>query len=264
MIKVFVGCAANGEDAESQAVLEYSIRATASEPVEIVWMQLSRDPDSFWHGWATQNWATPFSGFRWAIPAACNFEGRAIYMDSDVIVMADLAELWRQPMAAGQAVLAKHGGRMCVSLWDCAAARPHVLPLARLKSDPGAHGEMGRRARAGKFVGQFEGHWNVLDGEGFGDLSDPAIKAIHYTDMSCQPQLKHALPRLAAAGQKHWFDGKVRPHPRPDLQALFDLLLEEAAGAGFRAENYLPADSFGAVSKQSLTHYKGLGHHHAV
>lgn len=261
MIRVFVGCAPNGEDAESQAVLEYSIRRLASEPVEIVWMRQSRDPQSFWHGWATQQWATPFSGFRWGIPAACNFEGRAIYCDSDVIFCADIAELWHQAMAPGHAVLAKHGGRMCVSLWDCAAARAHVLPLAKLKTDPRSHGEMGRRARAGRFVGTFEGQWNCLDGQGFPDLGDSRIKAIHYTDMSCQPQLKHALPRLAAAGQKHWFDGTVRAHPRPDLQALFDLLLEAAAEAGFRTEDYLPDDSFGAITKKSLTGYKGHGRH---
>ncbi len=127
MVKVFVGCSANGEDAESCAVLEYSLRKNSSLPVEIVWMAQSRDLQSFWHGWNTSAWATPFSGFRWGIPAYCGFQGRAVYTDSDVIFLGDIAELWTQPMAPGAAVLAKGGGswRLCVSLFDCAAAKPH-------------------------------------------------------------------------------------------------------------------------------------------
>lgn len=256
-IRIFVGCAPNGEDAESQAVLEYTLRKNASQPVEIVWMRLSRDPASFWHGFDTERWATPFSGFRWAIPAYCGFEGRAVYMDSDIIVLGDIAELWGQDFPAGKSVLAKNDGRLCVSLWDCAAAKRHVLPIERLRRDPAAHRDMGMRARTSGMAAPFSGAWNCLDGDGFADLADPALKALHYTDMSCQPQLRHALPRLAAAGKKHWFDGVPRAHPRRDLQALFDRLLIEAKTAGYAAADYLPAENFGDFRKASLANYKG-------
>src|SRR5215207_9690112 len=128
MIRVFVGCAANHEDIESQAVLEWSIRKHASEPVSITWMQLSRDPASPWSGWNTSQWVTPFSGFRWAIPAVCGYEGKAIYCDSDVIFMADIARLWDQEFESGKAVMAKGGNswRLCVSLWDCAEMQAHL------------------------------------------------------------------------------------------------------------------------------------------
>lgn len=251
-VKVFVGCAPNGEDAESQAVLEYTLRKHASEEVEIVWMRLARE--GFWSDFATERWATPFSGFRWCIPAYCGFEGRAIYMDSDVIVMADIVELWRQDLA-GHVALAKHGGRLCVSLWDCAAAARIAMPIERLRSDPEAHRKMGAAIRP--HVGTFKGHWNCLDGEGFANIEDPAIKVIHYTDMSCQPSTHHAVKRLAAAGQKHWFDGTIRPHPRRDLQALFDRLLNEAIAAGYTPERYLPPQNFGDFRKKSLVHYRG-------
>lgn len=257
-VRVFVGTAANGEDAESQAVLEWSIRKHASLPVEIVWMMHSHDPQDFWSGFDSSNWKTPFSGFRWAVPAACNYEGRAIYMDSDVIVMADIAELWRQDFK-GKAVLAKHGGRLCVSLWDCAAAKQHVLPLDQLRSNPQQHGIMQGRSRQGNFLGVFEGEWNCLDGEGFADLSDPRLKAIHYTEMSCQPHLDRAIARLAAAGQKHWMDGKRYPHPRRDLQALFDRMLAEAEENGFTVAGYLPEKPYGAYRKASLAHYGAAG-----
>jgi hypothetical protein len=248
-------------DAESMAVLEYSIHRHASMPVQIEWMKITNDETSFWHGWDTTRWATPFSGFRWGIPARCGFHGRAIYMDSDVIVMDDLAKLWNQPFLPGKCVLGKGGGswRLCVSLWDCAAAKHVMLPIERLRQDPEAHRKMGRLIQP--YIGQFRGHWNVLDGQGFNDLWDPAIGAIHYTDMSCQPHLRHALPRLAAEGRKHWFDGTVRPHPRPDLELLFDELLVEAISEGYSPENYVPNDFVGDFRKASLVGYRGRSSH---
>src|SRR5687768_13006465 len=38
--------------------------------------------------------ATAFSVARFAIPEWCGYEGRAIYCDSDQIVLTDIAELW--------------------------------------------------------------------------------------------------------------------------------------------------------------------------
>lgn len=93
-IKIFVGCDPNNCDLEQMMVLDYSVRKHTKHPVEIIWMQLSHDPNSPWYtnqqtgeGWHTEHWATPFSGFRWAIPESCNFQGRAIYMDADVVVL---------------------------------------------------------------------------------------------------------------------------------------------------------------------------------
>jgi hypothetical protein len=260
VIRIFIGCAPNHEDAESQSVLEWSIRKHASEPVEIEWMKLSNDPASFWHGWNTESWATPFSGFRWAIPVRCNFEGQAIYMDSDVIVMADIAELWRQEFQPGRVAMAKGGGswRYCVSKWNCAAMSDCVWPVEHLKSVASAHKSMVTYFSAHPQLTQaFEGDWNCLDGEGHSNLKDGVVKAIHYTDIGTQPQLKYALPRLAAQGRKHWFDGQVRPHPRADLVALFDELLEEATVNGYGVEHYLQEPMFGEIRKAHLTNYKG-------
>ncbi|BBI68081.1 hypothetical protein PKHYL_22720 [Psychrobacter sp. KH172YL61] len=69
-IKVFVGCDPNNCDLEQMMVLDYSIHKHTSVPVEIVWMQLSRDPNSYWYsnpetgeGWNTTKWSTPFQAF---------------------------------------------------------------------------------------------------------------------------------------------------------------------------------------------------------
>ena len=262
-IRVYVGCAANGEDAESQAVLEWSLRKHASAPVEIVWMQLSRDPASPFYcdpgkalGWRTEQWATPFSGFRWAVPALAGFKGRAIYMDSDVILTADIAELWGQEFAPGKLVMAKGktaSWRYCVSLWDCARA-PHWIPaLAKLQRDPDSHRNCIRVFRTNPNIVQaFAGQWNCLDGEDFADLGDPEIKLIHYSAMRTQPQLERAVARLALEGRRHWFDGEPARHWREDLIALFEALLEEASAEGYAVERYTAGPLFGPYKKRAV------------
>lgn len=259
MIRVFVGCAPNGDDLESQAVLEYTLRKHASQPVDIVWMRLSRDPQSPFFsggpgGWVTDQWSTPFSGFRWAVPEFCGFEGRAIYCDSDVIWMADVAELWEQEFERGKVVLAKGGEdswRFCVCLWDCAKAAAYTMPLAQLRARKEAHRLMIERFRGAPFVQAFSGNWNCIDGEDYTDLSDPDIKVLHYSSEAHQPHLRYAVPRMKKAGRKHWFDGQVKPHWRKDVKQLFDDMLFEAECAGYSAVNYQPTRPFGEYRKMS-------------
>lgn len=249
-IRIFVGCAASNEDLESAAVLEWSIRKHTARPLGITWMQLSRDPASPFYsdgtrGWQTQFWTTPFSGLRWSVPELCGFTGHAIYMDSDIIVRADIGELWDQPIAPGKAVIAKDGnhGRygklFCVSKWDCAAARKHLPPLADLQRDPNSHLALMRHFSLRPEVVQpfAGGDWNAVDTEPL-DLADPNVKAVHYTGIPTQLQLKHALPRLEREGGRHWYGGAARRHPRADLQQLFDRLLDEATRRGYAIERY--------------------------
>lgn len=252
MIRVFVGCAADGDDAESQAVLEYTLRRHASLPVDITWMRLSRDPSSPFYsdgprGWQTRLWSTPFSGFRWAVPKLAE-RGRAIYMDSDIIVRSDIAQLWNQVMEPGRVVMAKggeDGWRFCVSLWDCEAASRHILPWSQLRAEDG-HRHMTKYFRSRPALIQpFRGNWNCIDGEDYPTLDHPDIRAIHYSSEAHQPHLKFAAPRLRARGREHWFDGQVKPHWRTDLSVLFLRLLREAEDAGYCVENYVPQVEFG-------------------
>lgn len=246
-IRIFVGCDGNNGDLESQAVLEWSIRKHTIRPLEITWMQLSRDPASPFYsdganGWQTQYWTTPFSGFRWAVPTLCDFAGQAIYMDADIIVRADMAELWDQPVPAGKVVIAKggaHGQRLCVSKWDCAVAEAVLPRLGKLRDDPHAHRSLMHHFAAhpemvAPFIG---GDWNVLDLEPF-DLANSRVKALHYTSIPTQLHLKHALPRLEREGGRHWYGGVARANPRVDLQRLFDRLLDEATSAHYGIERY--------------------------
>lgn len=265
MIRIAVGCAPNNEDIESQQVLEYTLRKHASEELEITWMKLSRDRKSLFSsgtpfGWETKKWSTPFSGLRWAVPALFKYEGRAIYMDSDCIVQADIAELWNQGFEKGKVVIAKAGAqswRFCVCMWNCEAVKGRMFEIAHLRQIDSHREMIAFFKEHPEYIQAFEGNWNCIDGEDYKDLSDPEIKIIHYSSEAHQPHLKHALPRLAAEGQKHWFDGETKPHWRNDLQTLFDRLLKEANAAGFTADKYISAEPFGTLEIAEHKNYKG-------
>ena len=93
-LKIFIGTSANYEDGDAELVYEYSLRKNSSSCLEINWMRLSNQEDSFCSNWNTKGWYTPFSAFRWAVPYLCNFEGRAIYTDVDMINFHDITELY--------------------------------------------------------------------------------------------------------------------------------------------------------------------------
>lgn len=253
-IRLFVGCSV-GEDTESQAVLEYTVRKLASRDVQIVWMQQARK--GFWAGWNTDRWGTPFSGFRFGIPAFCNYEGRAIYVDSDFWMQADLAELFDQDMHGSALMVRKPGQKFktCCILFDCAASRKFLPDIDRVKAMFDQNGKLHRQFGAVEgAAGAFQGDWNCIDGGGYQDLNDPRIKAIHYSKMPCQPHLKYAIPRLKEEGRTHWYDGKLNPHWRPDLVDRFDTLYAEAIDAGYTPDKYW-VEPFGKYVKKSWSKY---------
>lgn len=268
-IRVFAGCDPNDCDLEQMMVLEHSMRKHASLPVDITWVRLSRNPQSFWYsnpqadaatgvGWRTERWATPFSALRWAIPERCNFEGRAIFMDTDMVVLSDIAELWRTPIRESAVFAARHDEgfqRFCIMLWDCAAARRVLPSLAQLRADPETHNKLKKHfEQHPEQVQAMDPAFNSIDGDG-----QPAerIKVLHYSDMGTQFSHPYAFARLKAEGRPHWFDGKVMPHPRRDLSELFDREYREALAAGRSPEHYRNPEPYGPLVKKSERRHAG-------
>jgi hypothetical protein len=136
---------------------------------------------------------TEFSNYRFLIPQICGYEGRAIFLDSDMICLADIAELFHAPMN-GCSLLAKceaYAGAgnwgLSVTLFDCAQSRFdldaifeeinlglftyqdfHQLSAAFLTHHPHT-------------VGKIDPNWNVFD------HYDSETKLIHYTNLFQQP-----------------------------------------------------------------------------
>jgi hypothetical protein len=218
-------------------------------------MRLSRDPSSFWYsdpqkkrGWRTDRWATPFSALRWGIPAACKFQGKAIYMDVDMIAMSDIAELWNQEITTG-AMLAKPEA-ICVTMYDCAKMQKYLPSIERIKQ-PRQYLEVRRSVLRNGCVQRYKGNWNCLDlrrdnGGEYHDLHDPEIKVLHFTQIPTQPHLRHAIRRLAKEGRRHWYTAMPpRDHHRKDALEFFDKMLDEAQAHGYTLDRYRNPTPFG-------------------
>lgn len=91
-IRVFIGSEPKTEIPKK--VLEYSILKNTKS--QVVFPGL--DSNDSWSERAKEGWrstlGTGFSLLRWEIPERCNFEGFAIYLDADMIVLADIKDLW--------------------------------------------------------------------------------------------------------------------------------------------------------------------------
>lgn len=226
VVRIFIGSSANGEDADIESAYEYSIRRNCSKEVDITWMRQTNDTPSTWGGWMTERWSTPFSGFRWAIPEMCGFQGRAIYTDCDMINYRDMNTLINVEMN-GKPLAARRGSRFgghefCVMVMDCSKMESLVIPIARQKKLPESHHRyINKFSGNSELVEDLDPRWNCLDGE---DRKLHDIWQLHFTKMSTQPW------------KPDWFTGQPEKHPRQDIVDEFYRVLEEAKQAGFEPD----------------------------
>lgn len=254
-IKFFVGTDANSGCAECQMVFEYSLKKHCSVPYEITWMKVSDDPESFWYGWNTSTWSTPFSGFRYGIAEYCNYEGKAIYCDDDQIWLDDPLKLWEYKLSpklnevmTGKRL--KNGEiRHCVSLIDCELFRDAGLPHASKMKQNSQFCDIFKSLTFPK-TRVIEDRWNCYDGE---DMKLEDIGLLHLTNMASNPGIKMAFDRLGPDG-KHWYDGPIIPHRRQDVVDLFHQYYNEAIEDGFDLRNYI-SNKYIPLMKQSQKGY---------
>jgi len=97
-IRIYLGTQI--EQTLATAVLSYSVGRRTAHPVQIeplyeavsaanISIPTPADP--------ALKPRTPFTFQRFAIPELCQYQGRAIYLDSDMLVFRDINELWQQP-----------------------------------------------------------------------------------------------------------------------------------------------------------------------
>ena len=121
-IKVFIGADETQELAAQ--VLMHSIRTRTKAPVEFFVMHKAgvRNP--------AHKRNVPGTGFsfnRFAIPALTGFHGRAIYLDADMLVFADIEELWQRELN-GHSILCARQAKT-PSGWE--EGKNNSLPLER-------------------------------------------------------------------------------------------------------------------------------------
>jgi hypothetical protein len=91
MIKVFIGF--DPREAVAYNVLSYSIARRASRPVAVSPLMLSQLKDVF-HRERHSLQSSDFSFSRFLVPLLCGYEGWAVFMDCDMLMLDDIAKLW--------------------------------------------------------------------------------------------------------------------------------------------------------------------------
>jgi hypothetical protein len=195
-IRVFIGTA----DAQSLAaqVLAYSIKKRTSSKVEFQYLnELSRPHKE--PLLAKNRQRTPFSFQRFLIPEACNYEGRAIYLDSDMLVFSDIENLWSMPMGRNDLLSCSTSNsrrpHYSVMLLDCHSLRWNIDDIVASLDEEhlSYHSLMNEMSIAARPDQGLSKHWNSLE-----SFQAGITHLLHYTDMETQPWVhgRHPLGHL--------------------------------------------------------------------
>jgi hypothetical protein len=92
MINVFIGY--DNKEKIAYHVLSESIRRNSTKPVAITPVAINNLVDDFVRE-KVHNQSTEFAFSRFMIPHLMNYRGWALFMDCDMLMKADIAELWR-------------------------------------------------------------------------------------------------------------------------------------------------------------------------
>lgn len=188
-IKVYVG----GTESEFLPfkVLQHSISKHASMSTEVV---------QIWQSDRAQNMPQPleranrprtkFSFQRFLIPALNNYQGKAIYLDSDMLVFKDIFKLWKLDMAdkdllATAAAKGQESTRFAVMLLNCEKLDWKIEAIVEgLDSGRFSYEELMQDmplARVGNYIAA---NWNSLD-----TYTKGVTSLLHFTNSSSQPWL---------------------------------------------------------------------------
>lgn len=139
--------------------------------------------------------ATEFSLFRFYIPQLCNFQGKALYLDSDMIVLSDIGELYDVSIQGfdfaacpdAYPAIAPNRWALSTMLIDCSVCRFELdTVFAHIQEGDFSYAEfaqMGRRVRKllPYKIKELPIVWNHFY------KAEKHTKLIHYTDLDQQP-----------------------------------------------------------------------------
>lgn len=170
-------------------VLEYSIKKHASFNVKCHRLYEKTRSYKLPKDKANQP-RTPFSFQRFLIPELMNYNGRAVYLDSDMLVMQDIARLWRMPFGGADIICtsalspAQKAVQFSVMLMNCSALGWNIdalvddLDAGKLSYESLVY----RMDGIAKTAPRIPPTWNFLD-----RFVDGTTALIHYTNMHTQP-----------------------------------------------------------------------------
>lgn len=166
MLRIFIG--ADERQPVAVNVLQHSIWRRASKPVSISPLCLNTLP-------ITRTGLTDFTFSRYLVPWLCDFEGWALFVDSDMLVLGDIAELFTLADESKSVMVVQNVQRFewpSLMLFNCAKCR--LLDPDYVQKYPSPQDF--NWARDG--VGSLPSEWNVCVGY---DQPQANPKLVHYT-----------------------------------------------------------------------------------
>jgi lipopolysaccharide biosynthesis glycosyltransferase len=176
MLRVFIGY--DPRQPVAYSVLQFSLMRRSSRPVAITPLVIEQLP-------IKRMGLTPFTYSRFLVPQLCDFQGWALFLDLDMLVQADIAELFDMADQNSAVMVVKSGARFewaCVILFNCGHPDNRTLTPENVEKAEGMHG-IGWTDK----IGSLPAEWNHLV---MYDPPKPA-KLLHYTaGMPCYPETK--------------------------------------------------------------------------
>lgn len=184
VIKVFVG-ASETEWLPAQ-VLAHSIYKHTDRPCEVVSLcdvpipiPVPKDP--------SQRPVTRFSFQRFLIPQALGYKGRGIYLDSDMIAVADIGELWDSPFPEGMHVQMCPCWSSACMLIDSRCGWSIEGLVSLIDTKVMTYNKLMKVTPLGECAASLPQAWNTMDRPLPMDVAN--AKILHYTNMDTQPWL---------------------------------------------------------------------------
>lgn len=203
-IKIFIGCDPSQQLASR--VLQHSIMRNTAASVQFANIDNTIMPK--YHG-AIHAPATSFSFARFAIPSLTSYQGRAIYLDADMLVLKDIKDLWSLPMGEAKLLLqaepsveelklqSKPTVQNAVLLMDCSRLDwnpKHIIADLGVKYDRSQLMSFGFMMEK-DLLRAVPTKWNALD------WYDENTCLLHYTRVETQPWVypkhKYGAPWIA-------------------------------------------------------------------
>lgn len=196
-------------------VCEYTVRRLASAEVDVLHTYDREFDDDRLRAMNR----TGFSFVRFAVPELAGYQGRAVYLDSDMLVFRDIVDLFS--LSLDDASVLRPKNQTAVLLYDCERLVHWRWSEYRRKIGGGdyRYRDLMETLYEPRLKVGIPPEWNHLD-----SYSPKATAILHYTDMARQPWRYERHP-LAGV----WFE-QLRGAIKAEFLTLADVHREVEAG----------------------------------
>lgn len=195
MKKIFIGY--DRRIPIASQVAAHSIIRRASMPVSITFLNLTNLGELYTRE-INPLQSTEFSFSRFLVPYLCGYEGTALFMDNDMILQADIVELFNlaDPSKAVQVVKHDHQPQEEVKFMGAVQTKYekknwssvmlfnntlcHALTPEYVNTATGLELHQFKWLESDELIGELPKEWNYL--VGYDEYTEPAPKLIHYTE----------------------------------------------------------------------------------